>query len=101
MPLYIEDCILVRTDTGPSESFGLHKGSVLSLLLYSVVMHVVSSKTRSGTPSQLLYADNLVRMAPTVEDLGGHVIECRANLLGKGPKMNAEKSKVIDGRSGR
>ena len=42
----------------------MHQGSVLSPLLFVVVMDVAPSKTRSGIPSELLYADDLVLMAP-------------------------------------
>ena len=40
---------------------GLHQGSVLSPLLVAAVMNVVSSEARSGLPSELLYADDLVQ----------------------------------------
>ena len=74
---------------------GLHKGSVLSLLLFAAVMVVVSSKARSGLPSELLYADDLVLMAPTNEQLVRRVAELRARLLDKVLKVNAGKSKVM------
>ena len=74
MALNTEVCTIVRTDAGLSESFevkvGLHQGSVLSPLLFAAVMDVVSSEARSGLPSELLYADDLVIMAPTMEQLG-------------------------------
>ena len=58
---------------GLSESFevkvGLHQGSVLSTLLFAAVMDVVSSEASSGLPSELLYADDLVIMAPTWSSL--------------------------------
>ena len=79
---------------------GLHQGSVLSPLLFAAVMDVVSSKARSGLPSKLLYADDLVIMAPTMEQLGRRVADWRASLLSKGLKVNAGKSKVIVGSSG-
>ena len=64
MALYTEACTIVITDAGPSESFevkvGLHQGSVLSPLLFAAVMDVVSSEARSGLPSELVYADDLV-----------------------------------------
>ena len=70
MALYTEACTVVRIDAGLSESFevkvGLHQGSVLSSLLFAAVMDVVSSESRSGLPSELLYADDLVIMAPTM-----------------------------------
>ena len=104
MALYTEACTIVRTDAGLSESFevkvGLHQGSVLSPLLFAAVMDVVSSEARSGLPSELLYADDLVIMAPTMEQLGRRVADWRASLLGKGLKMNAGKSKVMVGSSG-
>ena len=37
---------------------GLHQGSILSPLLFPAVMDVVSSKSRSGLPSKLLYTDD-------------------------------------------
>ena len=68
-----------------SESFevkvGLHQGLVLSPLLFAAVMDIVSSQARSGLPSELLYADDLVFMAPTMEQLCRHVAEWRASLL--------------------
>ena len=101
MALYTEACTVVRTDAGLSESFkvkvGLHQGSVLSPPLFAAVMDVVSSKATSGLPSDLLYADDLVIMAPTMEQLDRRVADWRASLLGKGFKV---KSKVMVGSSG-
>ena len=79
---------------------GLHQGSVLSPLLFAAVMDVVSRAARSGLPSALLYADDLVIMAPTMEQLGRRVADWRASLLGKGLKVNAGKYKVMVGSSG-
>ena len=97
-------CTVVRTDAGLSESFevkvDLHQGSVLSPLLFAAVMDVVSSEARSDLPSKLLYADDLIIMAPTMEQLGRRVADWRASLLGKGLKVNAGKSKVMVGSSG-
>ena len=99
MALYTEACTVIRTDAGLSESFevnvGWHQGSVLSPLLFSAVMDA-----RSGLPSQLLYADDLVIMAPTMEQLGRRVDDWRASMLGKGLKVNAGKSKMMVGSSG-
>ena len=49
---------------------------------------------------ELLYADDLVIMAPTMEQLGRRVADWRASLLGKRLKVNAGKSKVMVGSSG-
>ena len=62
-------------------------------------MVVVSSETTNGLPSELLYADDLVLMAPTMEQLCRRVAEWRPSLLDKGlMKVNAGKSS--DGSSG-
>ena len=79
---------------------GLHQESVLSPLLFSAVMYIVSSEARSDLPSELLYANDLVIMAPTMEQIGRRVADWRASLLGKGLKVNAGKSKVMVGSSG-
>ena len=104
MAVYTEACTVVRTDVGLSESFkvkfGLHQGSVLSPLLFAAVMDVVSSEERSGLPSEWLYADDLVLMAPTMEQLDRRVAEWKISLLCKGLKVNSRQSKVMVGRSG-
>ena len=51
-------------------------------------------------PSELLYADDLVLIAPTMEQLGRRVAEWRATLLDNGVKVNVGKSKVMVGSSG-
>ena len=47
--------------------------SVFSSLLFAVVMDVVPSEAKSGIPSELLYADGLVRMAPIMEPVGRRI----------------------------
>ena len=104
MALYTEACTVVKTDAGLKVSFevkvGLHQGLVPSPLLFAVVMDVIFSEASSGLPSELLYADDLVLMAPTMEQLGRRVAEWRASLLDKGLKVNTGKSKVMVGSSG-
>ena len=77
-------------DRGPREvvRWALRKlGLVLSPLLFAAVMDVVSSEARSGLPSELLYADDLVLMVLTMEQLGRRVAEWRAILLDKGLRV--------------
>ena len=40
----------------------MNQGSVLSPLLFGVVMDVILREARSGIPSEWMYADDLVRM---------------------------------------
>ena len=39
------------------------------------------AEARSGLPSELLYADDLVIMTPTMEQLGRQVADWRASLM--------------------
>ena len=79
---------------------GLHQVSVLSPVLFVVVMDVVPSEARSSIPSELLYADDLLLMVPTMDQLGRRVAEWRTSLLDKGLKVNAGKSKLMVCSSG-
>ena len=63
-------------------------------------MDVVCNEARSGLPSEFLYAEDLVLMAPTLDQLGRRVAEWRASLLDKILKVNARKTKVMVGSSG-
>ena len=78
----------------------MHQGSEMSQLLFAVVMDIVSSEVRRGLPSELMYADDLVLMVPTMEQHDRRVAEWRISIIDKGLKVNAEKSKVIVGSSG-
>ena len=70
----------------------------MSPLLFAGVMDVASSEARRGLPSELLYADDLVCMVPTMEQLGRRVAEWRVMFLtDKGLKVNAGKYKVMVG----
>ena len=48
---------------------GVHQGSVLSPLLFVIVLEALSREFRTGTPWELLYADDLVISAETEEGL--------------------------------
>ena len=50
-------------------SVGVHQGSVLSPLLFIIVMEALSQEFRTGCPWELLYADDLVIVAETLEEL--------------------------------
>ncbi|XP_065321380.1 uncharacterized protein LOC135928844 [Gordionus sp. m RMFG-2023] len=73
MAMYVGAQTPVRTYYGDSESFevkvGLHQGSLLSPLLFILVMDVVAKEMREGLPWELLYADDLVLMANSEEEL--------------------------------
>ena len=67
MALYVETKTRVKTVVGVSKDFdievGVHQGSILSPLVFIVVMDEVTKKVRNGFSWKLGYADDLVLSA--------------------------------------
>ena len=65
--LYNDAKASVRNKQGESKEFevkiGVHRGSVLSALLFSIVLEALSREFRVGLQWELLYADDLALMA--------------------------------------
>ena len=63
----------VRVNGECSEEFevkvGVHQGSVLSPLLFIMVLEALSLEFRTGCPWELLYADDLVIVAESLKEL--------------------------------
>ena len=99
MSLYTDACTVVRTSAGDSEKFevrvGVHQGSVLSPVLFAIIMDVVSREARQGLPYELLYADDLVLIATSREELERKLSAWRGCLTSKGLNVNAGKTKVM------
>jgi hypothetical protein len=103
MAMYEGANTVVRTDDGDSESFavkvGLHQGSVLSLLLFIVVMDVITKEIRVGLHWAVLYAVDFVLIATSREEMKDKIIRCKATMEAKGLKVNigtsTEKAKGI------
>ena len=47
---------------------GVHQGSVLSPLLFAVVVNVISQNAREELTNVVLFADNLVLMSESIEN---------------------------------
>ena len=74
---------------------GVHQGSVLSPLLFIIVLEALSSEFRIGTPWELLYADDLVLVAVTEDELRRKVDNWKEKLEIKGLRVNVLKTKVM------
>ena len=48
---------------------GVHQGSVLSPLLIKIALDVISENAREGLTDEILYADDLVLMNESIENL--------------------------------
>jgi len=86
---------VVRTTEGDSKAFnvkvGLHQGSVLSPLLFVIVMKMISRELRADLPLELLYADDLILMTESEESLRDKTVKWKSGLEAKGLKMNTGK----------
>ena len=70
--MYTNGRSLVRVYGQYSEEFrvgvGVHQRSVLSLLLFIIVLEALSREFRSGVPWELLYVDDRAVMADSLEE---------------------------------
>ena len=78
---------------------GVHQDSVLSPLLFIMVMEALSRTFRGGLPLELLYADDLVLLAETVELLKDKILRWKLGLEEKGMRVNMGKTKVMGCRT--
>ena len=74
---------------------GVHQGSVLSPLLFAIVMEALSREFRISCPWELLYADDLVISADTIDNLIERFQLWKDSLASKGLKVNMKKTKVM------
>ena len=82
----------VRVGSGLSEEFsvkvGVHQGSVLSPLLFAMVLDEVTENARKGWMKQILYADDLAIMGETMDELRENFGEWRKAFESKGMRKN-------------
>ena len=74
---------------------GVHQGSVLSPLLFIVVREALSLHFREGLPWELLYADDLVLLAGSEEELMQKFRYWKEGMEAKGLRVNMGKTKVM------
>jgi hypothetical protein len=102
--MYEDATTVVKLKEGESKRFevkvGVHQGSVLSPLLFIIVLEALSRKFRSGLPFELFYADDLILMAETEELLMEKFRVWKENMEAKGLRVNLGKTKVMICRAG-
>ena len=102
--LYTNARSQVRINGSFSKDFqvnvGLHQGSVLSPLLFIMVLEALSRDIRMGCPEELLYADDLALISETLQGLTEKLNLWKATMESKGLKVNLGKTKVmVSGRN--
>jgi hypothetical protein len=97
--MYVKATTVVRLNSSESKEFtvrvGVHQGSVLSPLLFIIVLEALSRRFREGLPMELLYADDLVLMAETEQLVVEKLQKWRVGVEEKGLRVNMGKTKVM------
>ena len=83
-----------KESKGSGVKVGVHQGSVLSPLLFVIVLEALSREFREGLPMELLYADDLVLMAETEELLVEKMRRWKAGMEEKGLRVNRERLRL-------
>ena len=74
---------------------GVYQGSVLSPLIFIIVMEAVTHTVREVLPWEMLYADDLVLVGKCEEELKEKLRKWNECLKDKGLKINEDKTKVM------
>ena len=97
--MYVGTTTAVKGKGGISEEFevkvGVHQGSVLSPLLFTIVLEALSREFREGLPWELLYADDLALLAESEELLIEKINRWKGGMERKGLKVNMGKTKIL------
>ena len=90
----------VRVGDGYSEEFGVgvgvHQGSVLSPLLFIIVLEALSREFRTGCPWELLYADGLMISAGPKGEQLVKVKTWKTEMEKKGLRVKIGKTKIME-----
>ena len=99
MSMYANATSSVRINGTLGEKFGVqvgvHQGSVLSPLLFIMALEALAREFRSGLPWELLYADDLVIIAESMEELAMKLEKWQKGMESKGLRVNTKKTKVM------
>ena len=74
---------------------GLHQGSALSPFLFITVLDVISEHFREGAWKELLFADDLVVMAESEEELQERWLRWQTGMEKFGLKVNIKKTETM------
>ena len=71
---------------------GVHQGLVLSPLPFIIVLEALSREFRTSCPWELLYGDDLVLLADTMDELLSKLGNWKKHLKAKGLRVNMGKT---------
>ena len=97
--MYKEMRSKVRVGDEYSNSFdvrvSVHQGSVLSSLLFVIVLEALSMELRTGCPWEILYADDLMVSTQSMDELLAKLRTWRSEMEKKGLRVNMGKTKLM------
>ncbi|RZB55503.1 Villin-4 [Glycine soja] len=90
----------VRTQGGESDDFpitiGLHQGSTLSPYLFTLILDVLTEKIQEIAPRCMLFADDIVLLGESREELNERLETWRRALETHGFRLSRSKSEYIE-----
>ena len=96
MEMYDNIKTLVNMDCMRSNSFevkvGVYQGSILSPLLLAIVMDEVTRDIRKGVVKELLYADDMILLGNSSEEVESSYARWKKALKIHGLKINVNKT---------
>ena len=89
----------VRAPVGDTNLFpvdvGLHQGSAMSPFLFAVVLDELSKSIQEMVPWCMLFADDIVLIAESKQEVNTRLEEWRASLESKGLKISRSKTEYL------
>ena len=89
----------MQCGAGETESFsikvGLHQGSVLSPIMFALIVDTIGKGARRPLPKDFLFADDLAIVAESEEELQERVVQWQENLENKALRANRKKTGVM------
>ena len=72
---------------------GVHQGSILSPLLFIIVLKALSKQFRIGLPWELFYEDDLAMVAESKEKLNEMIEQWKGGMSRNGSELTWERPK--------